>query len=118
MSAQPYFRSRPQRRDCDAELERLVAAELDACETPLDSSIEPPVPANVAWTGELSAAERDFVDLVRQWLDRRPNKHQLLQLICDADVPAPQPLAQSESSSAIEESQPVSPAEPDSHAAP
>lgn len=118
MSAQPYFRSRPQRRERDAELERLVAAELDACETPLDSLVEPPVPANVAWPGELSAAERDFVDLVRQWLDRRPNKHQLLQLICDADVPAPQAAADAEISSAVEESQPASPAEPDSHAAP
>jgi hypothetical protein len=118
MSAQPYFRSRPQRRDRDVELERLVAAELDACEAPLDTLIESPVPAHAAWPGELSAAERDFVDLVRQWLDRRPNKHQLLQLICDADAPAPQPPAQVATSSAVEESQPASPSEPDSHAAP
>lgn len=117
MSAQPYFRSRPQRRDRDAELERLVAAELDACEAP--------APANVGWTEEISAAERDFVELVRQWLDRRPNKHQLIHLICEDVVPAdgapastPPQLVEHETSSAIDQGQPDSSAERDSHAAP
>lgn len=116
MSAQPYFRSRTQRRERDAELEQLVAAELDACEAPLDTLIDPPEPANATWTGELSAAELDFVELVRVWLDRRPNKHQLIQLICDGALP-PQP-APEQTSSVVEESEPVSPAEPDSHATP
>ena len=118
MSAQPHFRSRAQRRDRDAELERLVAAELDACDTPLDTLIEQPAP-------ELSAAERDFVDLVRQWLDRRPNKHQLMHLICGdlvlPDSAAPvtqQPAAPDEALTPIDEIQPAAPAEPDSHAAP
>jgi hypothetical protein len=124
MSAQPYFRSRAQRRDRDAELERLVAAELDACDAPLDNFIEPPpAPANSTWTSELSAAERDFVDLVRQWLDRRPNKHQLMHLICegvafaDSAPPAPQQAVQDKTSVPTESSS-HSPAEPDSHAAP
>src|SRR5688572_12936628 len=110
MSAQPHLRSRAQRRDRDAELERLVAAELDACESPLDTLIEPPAPANSGWPGELSAAELDFVDLVRQWLDRRPNKHQLVQLLCDGVVPAqlqeptlaPQQVARDEISNAAD----------------
>ena len=120
MSAQPYFRSRPQRRERDAELERLVAAELDACDTPLETLVAPPAPANSTWEGEVSAAERDFVELVRHWLDRRPNKHQLIQLICDGVVPAPVPeeAARDETSSAADESQPGLSMEPDSHAAP
>lgn len=120
MSAQPYFRSRPQRRERDAELERLVAAELDACDVPLDTVVEAPAPANSTGEGEVSAAERDFVELVRQWLDRRSNKHQLLQMICDGVVPAPTPdqSPPDEASSAMDESQTTSSAEPDSHAAP
>ena len=121
MSAQPYFRSRPQRRERDAELERLVAAELDACDGPLDTSIETPAPANSTWEGEVSAAERDFVELVRQWLDRRPNKHQLVQLICDGAVPAasvPEETVRDEASNAADESLPGPSMEPDSHAAP
>lgn len=107
MSAQPYLRSRAQRRDRDAELERLVAAELDACDAP--------APVTSMWADELSAAERDFVELVRQWLERRPNKHQLMQMICEGaapvDVATPVPPP-------VEQVEPASPPEPDSHAAP
>lgn len=124
MSAQPYFRSRTQRRDRDAELERLVAAELDTL-------VEPPAPANSAWGEDPSAAERDFVELVRQWLERRPNKHQLVQLICDGIVPsslpdsflppegsANPPDSSMETSSAVDGAQPGPSTEPASHAAP
>jgi hypothetical protein len=107
MSAQPYFRSRAQRRDRDAELEQLVAAELDAC--------RPPAPVTSVWTDELSAAERDFVELVRTWLERRPNKHQLMQLICEDLAPA---NIATPTQPQVEPTPPSSPAEPDSHAAP
>jgi hypothetical protein len=60
-------------RDRDEELDRLVAAEIDAFgELP---GAPPPT--------TISLAELDFVELVRAWLERRPNRQQLLDLICD-----------------------------------
>ncbi|HEY7639100.1 MAG TPA: hypothetical protein VH814_05195 [Steroidobacteraceae bacterium] len=66
-------------RDRDEELDRLVAAEIDAF-VELPGAVAPtPAPAPAT----ISLAELDFVELVRAWLERRPNRQQLLDLMCD-----------------------------------